>query len=218
MEDWPPAGFTEPKEMEDANRAIVLLIAVTSAAPLFYFLSPAILELGNPIREILQIILNQLNVTSTLAFYAVIILLFTLYFLFLIFSIWHVLIPIHERIHFEMYRLQGLNPEYTHENFLMMRNPAVIANNTGLTRLQNILSAISPLIIIGSASVTGVFVFDGTLAGLAALVLIANTAASCSDIYKFVLMLRMPKGALFANHKNKDNFTTEYATPIGDSG
>lgn len=217
MADWPPEGYSDPQPIKD-TQSTVLLIALAIGVPLVYVLRPYLRELANPLLAVMPILSKTLGFSDssgiylTAGFVLTVVLLTVLGLLFR----WAI-IPVHERIHYEMDRLMGLNPEYLYVDFLFLKNPGVLAVNTGTSRGQHIPSSLAPFVIIGIASLTGVLLLDGFAAGLAAFVLTVNSAASGKDVYNVIRMLMLPNDALYASFIEDGEPRSEYAIPESDA-
>jgi len=215
MTEWPPDGYSAPKEYRSSELG-VFGIGGSIGLVLFIYFRGVLTQLADPLVNVLRIALNQLGLGESLL---VIIgtlggLLLTLLLLIGVgaFFRW-VVIPVHEVIHYGANRLQGQKPKYIRTEFLFLENPAVINLSQGISAREYVPGALAPFIIIGLIALLAIQATTGFFEGLAAFVLIANSAASGGDLYNVARVVSLPQGTLFANFEDGDEYRTEYVVP-----
>lgn len=207
---WPPKNYVTPIEYE-RNERIILVLSFALAILFLAILWP---DINKGAAEFAQ---QWVSISAStglvdypiLAFLGVVAVICAVMYV-----VWAKLtIPVHERLHYEVAKHFDLNPEYGTENGYFLSNPCVRALETGITVKQNITMLIVPFLIIGALSLAVLLFSSGWLAGLAAFVLAANSAASAQDLYHVGRLLRMPKQTQFANFEDGDDFRTEFTYP-----
>lgn len=214
MEEWPPDGYGNPREWEKSEKAVALIAGLLTVV-FIGKTQQSLTILGGEIFDLIQWMWAVTGVTgSAVPMFGIGILVVGGAALLLAVAFQKVVIPIHERIHYEIDRVLGLNPEYTYQYFLFMKNPCVIPVSAGISLWENTLSTLGPFVIIGVASGGIMILTEGVVAGLAALVLVTNSAGSAADIYTVMRFVQMPRGTLFANFKVRENgYQKEYVFP-----
>lgn len=215
MTEWPPDGYSSPEEYRSSELGVAG-VGVAIGASLFAYLRTTLAQLADPLVAGLGQGLDQLGIDGWALALAWIGggLMLTLLVLAGVgaFFRW-VVVPVHERIHYEVNRLQGQNPEYIHTKFLFFENPSVINLSRWISAREYVPGALAPFVLIGLAALIAMQVTDGFLEALAAFVLVTNSAASGGDLYNATRVLLLPRGTLFANFKDGDEYRTEYAVP-----
>lgn len=209
-QNWPPRGSIDPKAYEKNESVILLMMAI--ATVLFGVLCEPLLTEGSE-----SFVQAWLEVATTVGL--------TKYPLFFAMSavgvaiigvclVWlKLIIPVHERIHYEVGEYYDLNPEYGYDESRFFSNPCVTAMSTGITIRENIVMLAAPFLLIGMSSVAVMFLSHGIVAGLAAFVFVSNSAGSAQDLYHVGRLLRMPAQTKFANFEEGDEIRTEYVYP-----
>jgi len=124
-----------------------------------------------------------------------------------------VIVPVHEALHYGVGLFLNLNPDFGYEEGRFFKNPRVVAISTDIPVWKNLLMLITPFVVIGLLSWGMILISSGLLAGIAAVVLWVNSAASAQDIYHYFRLLRMDPQARFANFERGDEIRTEYVLP-----
>lgn len=219
MSEWPPSGYSTPKEWNTSERSVAL-ITVLLGIPLLAGFRATLTQLADPLVAAIRDVISQLGLNGWFLIGAwlggglilTVLLVGSLAVLFR----W-VIVPIHERIHYEADRLQSQNPRYITQELLFFENPAVINLSSGITPRKYIPTALAPLFIIGAAALLATYILNGFLEGVAAFVLVANSAASAGDLSNTIRVLLMPQGVQFANFEDGDGYKTEYVVPNEDN-
>lgn len=213
MTEWPPEGYSTPKEYRPSELT-VFGIGAAVGLPLFVYLRTSLAQLADPLVKALRLALNHLGHERASLLWLVGGAVLTLLLLIGVgaFFRW-VVVPIHEAIHYGVDRLQGQNPKYIRTEFLFFENPAVINLSRGISIREYVPGAVAPFVVIGLAALLAMQVTTGFLEGIAAFVLVANSAASGGDLYHTIRVLSLPRGTLFANFEDGDEYRTEYAIP-----
>jgi hypothetical protein len=203
-ENWPPEGYSEPREYDKNERHIISLAFIIAGV----FAVPALLpiqegvaaywEMWNNLGFSYLITAIAGTVTSALG----ILVLFR-----------KVIVPIHEGIHYAVGLLLDLNPRFGYEEMMYHKNPSVVALSTDIPVWKNMAMLVAPFAIITLLSWSAIQVFGGLVAGVAAVVLWINAAASAQDLYHYFRLLRMNPDTRFANFEEGDDIRTEYAVP-----
>lgn len=213
MTEWPPTGYSEPKEYDQSERGVLAIGAILSVI-LFFMLRTPLRQLADPLIALLRSVVVYFGVANSVPILVMGALLLTLLFLVgVVIGFRWVVIPFHEWIHYKVNDIQNNNPEYISTNFLYLQNPAVISKSTGLTIWEYVPGAIAPFVIIGTISIIIIQTTSGFVEGIAAFILLANSAASAGDLYNAGRLLRMPPGTLFANFEQDGEYRTEYVYP-----
>lgn len=219
MSEWPPPGYSTPKEWDSSKRSDAL-IALLVGIPLLAGFQSQLTQLADPLVGALRVAVSQTALEGWLLTGAWLGGRLTLTMLLcgsLAALCRWVIVPIHERIHYEAKRLQGQNPRYITQELFFFENPAVINLSTGITPRKDIPTTLAPLFIIGATALLATHVLNGFLEGLAAFVLVANSIASAGDLSNTIRVLLMPQGVQFANFEDGNEYKTEYVVPNEDS-
>jgi hypothetical protein len=203
-ENWPPENYSEPQEYEKNERHIIGLGFIIAGL----FAIPALLPIQEGVAAYRQLwtnfhspyLITAIAVTTTSA-------------LGMLVLFRKVMIPIHEGIHYGVGLLLGLNPRFGYEEMLYHKNPSVVALSTDIPVWKNMAMLVAPFAIITLLSWGVMQVFGGLVAGVAAVVLWINAAASAQDLYHYFRLLRMNSDTRFANFEEEGEIRTEYATP-----
>lgn len=201
--------------MWEKSELKVASIAIITALGLLFILQPQLAYIGDISVDVVLTVAQFLGWESSTPAILLITILYMVFILALfgVFSRF-VLIPVHERIHFEVDRYFGINPQYLWTEFLFFSNPSVIPADTHISRYENIASAIAPALIIGIISIIVLIIANGPIETFAAFVLWVNTAASAGDFYNILRISLMPRGTLFSNFKTQEGeYRVEYAVP-----
>ena len=206
---WPPTGFSDPKKYEKSD-PIILGITILIAAGLGLACASYLMEginsfvhgwlnLGVAVGVTDPLLLRLGGVGVAVLGLSV---------------VWtKIVIPVHERIHYEVGKFYDLDPEYGTEDFFFTSNPCVTAMSPGITVKENIAMLTAPFLLIGIPALAVMMVSSGILTGLAAYVLVANSAGAAQDLYHTGRLLLMPNGTQFANFEADGDIRTEYASP-----
>jgi hypothetical protein len=212
--EWPPEGYSEPIKWEKSELKVTS-IAIITALGLLLVLNSQLSYIGDiSVETVLTIVrfLGWEHSTSAILAATIPYMIFILVLLGVFFRF--VLIPAHERIHFEVDRYFGINPQYLWTEFIFFNNPSVIPADTHISRYENIVSAIAPALIIGAISISILLITSGLIETLAALVLWVNTATSAGDFYNIIRISLMPRGTLFSNFEVENGeYRVEYVVP-----
>lgn len=217
MTDWPPEGYGEPREWQK-NETVIAVIAGVTGIVFFAVVHPWLRVFAAIITDGTQLVTAMLGLSQSLiASLVTVTVLLAVFIAIMIALFLEVTTPIHERIHYEINRYYGLNPEYTTQEVLSVDSPGVIPVTTGITLRENNVSALGPFLVIGVVSGGLMLVTDGVVGGVFAFILLANSASSAGDLYNVWRFVRMPAGTLFANFREGDDeYRTEYAYPEND--
>jgi hypothetical protein len=212
-DEWPPDGFSDPHKWEISESAIIMIAAVVGGSLLFLirddfsgfadFTSVILFE----VAEMLGFRNSPILLLSGGVFLVVV------FLTLLLISFRMMVIPIHERIHYEIYDYFNLNPEYHYTELLFYKNPSVVPLSTCINLYQNTISALGPFVSIGTVSTVILYLSDGVVGSVFAFILVLNSASSAGDLYNVIRFAMMPKGTLFANFKDGDEVHTEYVFP-----
>lgn len=203
-EKWPPNGYSEPREYDKSERHIIGLAFVIAGV----FAVPALLPINEGATAYWELWrnLNLSHFTTTVAGGVT--------FILGIFALLRkVMIPIHEGIHYGVALLLDLNPRFGYEEMLFHKNPSVVALSTDIPVWKNMTILVAPFATISLISLGVIQVSGGLVAGVAAIVLWVNSAASAQDLYHYFRLLRMNPDTRFANFEDGDEIRTEYAVP-----
>ncbi len=127
-----------------------------------------------------------------------------------------VIIALHEGVHYAVSALEGYNPRFEWRSHLGLKNPSIVIYAESITRRENILTLITPFVLLSILCVIVMWFTSGILAATAATMFCANTVPSCADIYHTVRIARMPNGTLFANFDDDGDLRSEFAIPNSD--
>ncbi|WP_042662915.1 DUF3267 domain-containing protein [Haloferax sp. ATB1] len=208
QKDWPPEGYSEPREYDKNERHIIGIAFVIAGV----FAVPALLPVHEGVTAYwvmwsdLAAVLNISYLTTAVG--GTVTSMVGIYVLFR-----KVMVPIHEGIHYGVGLLLELNPRFGYEEMMFHKNPNVVALSTNIPAWKNMAMLIAPFAIIGLLSWGLVQVSGGLVAGIAAIVLWINSAASAQDLYHYVRLLRMNPETKFANFEEGNQIRTEYAVP-----
>jgi hypothetical protein len=210
-EDWPPKGYTEPKEYIRNERFILLftiflgLVSFISALPSFV---SAAEETAN---------IYTANVADSPQSIGLITGIGTMIGLIIMLQIiWRLVVLIHEALHYIPSLLFGNNPDYGTQDGFIGKNPRVVPLCTHITLGENIASLAAPVFIIGLVSAVLMVSTSGIIAGVAGFVFAANTTASSQDMYHIFRLARMEPSALFANFETENGIKTEFTMPSSE--
>lgn len=208
-ENWPPDGYSDPKEYEKNERhifaiAFVLLglFGVPSFLPVVKGVA-AYHSMWTDLAESIGIANHpgvRLGATVT-----------ALIGLTMLFR--KVIVPIHEGLHYGVGLLLNLNPDFGYEEGRFFKNPRVVALSTDIPVWKNLAMLLAPFAIIGLLSWALIHISSGFVAGIAAVILWANSAASAQDLYHYFRLIRMDGDTKFANFEEGDEIRTEYVVP-----
>jgi len=219
MTEWPPDGYSAPKEYRPSESGVFGISALIGLLLCIYFRG-ALAQLADPLVNVLRIAFDQLGLGKILLAVAgalgglLLTLLLTLLLLIGIGAFFHwVVVPVHEAIHYGANQLQGQKPKYIRTEFLLLENPAVINLSRGISVREYVPGALAPFIIIGLIALLAMQATTGFFEGLAAFVLVANSAASGGDLYNAAYVVSLPRGTLFANFEDGNEYKTEYVVP-----
>lgn len=208
QENWPPEGYSSGEVYEKNDRAVLIMGAIIAIVFGFSVLSPITIGI-RLYDDMMAGFASQFGIgQSTVAILGMVFVMGGLCLL-----CWKVLIPIHEAIHYGVGLVLDMNPEFGYEEGWLLDNPSVVALTTGIPVWKNLAMIVAPFALIGISSWILVQVTGGLVAGIAAFVLLANSASSAQDLYHYVRLLRMNPNTKFANFKEGDEIRTEYAVP-----
>ena len=205
-EDWPPDGYSDPREYQKNERYIFAIgFALIGAFGVAAW--PPITNGVTVYTDIwTNVAINTGMSDSLLVPIASVVTFITgMVFLFKI-----LIVPFHEGVHYVVGLILDINPNFGYEKGTIFKNPRVVALSTGIPVWKNLFTVISPFVIIGSLSWVVVQLSGGLLAGVAAIVFWINSAASAQDLYHYFRLLRMNPKAKFANFKTDEEIRTEY--------
>jgi len=208
-ENWPPDGYSTPREYQKNERHIFavafVLVGLFGVAVLYPVVNGVAVynALWTSIADGIGIS-NQSIVMTGSAITALV-------GLTLLFR--KVIVPVHEALHYGVGLFLNLNPDFGYEEGRFFKNPRVVAISTDIPVWKNLLMLITPFVVIGLLSWGMILISSGLLAGIAAVVLWVNSAASAQDIYHYFRLLRMDPQARFANFERGDEIRTEYVLP-----
>jgi hypothetical protein len=206
--DWPPEGYSEPR-VYHKNERYILALGVAIAG---LFAVPALFPIQEGIdayRATWSSFAHSLGIPYlTTGVVEAVSLILGMCAVFRV-----IIVPVHEAIHYSIGLLLDLNPKYGYEKTLFFKNPMVVALSTEISVWENMVMVIAPFVTIGLLSWGLVQVSGGLVAGVAAVILWMNSAASAQDLYHYIRLLRMNPDAKFANFKEGDTIRTEYVVP-----
>lgn len=203
-ENWPPDGYSEPREYDKNERHIIGLAFVIAGV----FAVPALLPIHEGATAYWEMWRN-LHFSHLAASVAG----GVIFILGIFILLRKVMTPIHEGIHYGVALLLDLNPRFGYEEMLFHKNPSVVALSTDIPVWKNMAMLVAPFATIGLISLGMIQVSGGLVAGVAAVVLWVNSAASAQDLYHYFRLLRMNPDTRFANFEDGDEIRTEYAVP-----
>ncbi|MEF8825920.1 MAG: DUF3267 domain-containing protein, partial [Halapricum sp.] len=125
---------------------------------------------------------------------------------FVLFSV--ALVIIHELIHVAAHKWNGFDHSYgiTWVWLWKLPNPVpyVVVLDDPLTRSENIMGLLAPLVVLTAVGVVGLLpLFPAIVTYYAKVLLVVNTAGSSGDIYNSVKVARYPPGTLFRNIESR---------------
>lgn len=214
MTDWPPDGYSDPEPWQKDVYGISI-IGIVLGVGFAYVVRFELIEFFHIMRVSIRGFIGTLGISRNSPIYFPLF-VFTaailLYGAFIVFR--DVVTPIHEWIHYTIGEFFELNPEHTTEEVLYTATPGVICVTTNIPVWQSALVLVGPFIVIGSVSALIVFLLEGAIAGLAAVILVLNSVRSNVDIHSILRFTLLPPGTRFANFKEGENqYRTEYAVP-----
>lgn len=214
MTDWPPDGYSEPEPWEKDVHGISI-IGIVLGVGFAYIVRFELIEFFHIMRVSIRGFIGTLGIPRTSPIY-VPLFLFTaavlLYGTFIVFR--DVVAPIHEWIHYTIGEFFELNPDRATEEVLYTATPGVICVTTNIPVWQSALVLVGPFVVIGIVSALVVFLLDGAIAGLAAVILVLNSTSSNADIHSILRFTLLPVGTRFANFEEGENqYRSEYAVP-----
>lgn len=217
MTDWPPEGYGESQEWQKNERVIAIIAGVTGIA-FFAVVHPWLRVFADLITGSTQLLTAMLGLSQSLIAWLVTATILLAVFIAIMIGLFlEVTTPIHERIHYEINRYYGLNPECTTQEVFFVESPGVVPVTTEITLRENTVSALGPFLVIGTVSGGLMLVTDGVVGAVFAFILLANSASSAGDLYNVWRFVWMPAGTLFANFREGDDeYRTEYAFPEND--
>lgn len=138
----------------------------------------------------------------------------------LVFSV--ALIAVHELAHVAAHKLNGFNYAYGVKWVWTWKipNPVhyVVVLDDPLTRSENIAGLLAPLVVLNMVGVVGLLpVFPAAVSYYAKVLLVVNTAGSCSDIYHSIKVARHQPGTLFQNIMSNGEIQTFTYEPTDDA-
>lgn len=209
-ENWPPKGYLQPMEYE-VNKYHIYGLAVILSVIFGVATIIPILEGVDSYLNIWKSVTDTIGLAESSIIYAIGGVFVACISLYLIWKL--VLLPIHEGLHYFVGLSLGLNPDFGYEEGILIDNPRVVALTTGISVWENLAMIIAPFVVIGVLSLLILNIMSGIIAGLAAFILLANSAASCQDMYHYLRLIRMDPGTEFANFEDDGTILTEYAIP-----
>lgn len=137
---------------------------------------------------------------------------------FLVFSV--VLVAVHELIHVAAHTVNGFDHSYgvTWVWLWKLPNPVpyVVVLDDPLTRSENIMGLLAPLVVLTAIGLVGLLpVFPAIVTYYAKVLLVVNTAGSSGDIYNSVKVARHAPGTLFLNVTSESGIRTFTYEPAG---
>lgn len=214
MTDWPPDGYSDPEPWE-ADVYGTSIIGIVLAVGFGYIVRFELIEFFYIMRASIRGFIGTLGIPRNSPVYFPLFVLTAgvlLYGVFLVFR--DVVTPLRNWIHCSIGELFELNPERATEDELYTAHPGVICVTTNIQVWQRALVLVGPFILIGSVSALVVFLLDGAIAGLAAVILVFNSTSSNADIHSLLRFTLLPPGTRFANFEEGEHqYRSEYAVP-----
>jgi hypothetical protein len=193
------AGFKDPDEYHTSFPTVITVNLVSLVVLAEFFFPGVIAEFHAAIPfsavDLLQFLsVNWLQIVG-----------------FVLFSV--ALVIIHELIHVAAHKWNGFDHSYgvTWVWLWKLPNmvPYVVVLDDPLTRSENIMGLLAPLIVLTTVGLVGLLpLFPAIVSYYAKVLLVVNTAGSSGDIYNSVKVARYPPGTLFRNVESNDGIRT----------
>lgn len=125
---------------------------------------------------------------------------------------------VHESIHTAVHRTNGfelaVGIKWVWTWNLPNPAPYVVVLDSLIPRNKNIAGLTAPLLVLNGLALVGMLpIFPPLVVTYSKVVLLLNTAGSCSDIYHTVRVFRKPAGTMFINLESGTGIDTYYYVP-----
>jgi len=210
VDEWPPEGTSSPREYTK-NTKYIYIIAVIISVLFFIAFFP---ELNEGIDTYLSAYFafvksHGVPADGVISRSGAVVGVIVIGILLRKF----VIVPVHEGIHYAVDLYWGHNPDFGYREGYLLNNPRVAPLAKGISVGESLTALIAPFAVIGFTSWAVMYITDGIIQGIAAFILIANSAASSEDLYNCFKLFSMDPDTLFANFKENGEIRTEYVVP-----
>lgn len=212
VKDWAPDGY-EIKEVPEENWYRIVVIGFITLAPLAYLFVNDIGLITAPTVDFTLQLLYTMGISSPLGLFGFGV---PLALAFVVVIYLGVMIGVHELLHYGVYRFHGVPARFILYKTKFLPNPAVAPEGVNTNTRPHLLSAYTPVVLIGLGSLILWAGVDGPIRGLAALYIMANTAVSCKDLNNAIWLHSLPRDARLASWFDEGEFVAEYAVRVKD--